>query len=296
MFRFDNTVVGMPAKRFWPLSVVLLVFILNGCAATGVDQPPEEDETTGVESDPENGEVAADSDGMFVQDNVEVSRSVSGSISPLFTARSFAAPGEFPPADYAAYGILAFTQRPTASTFDRFVKICLAYSAAFPLSNELPDVSTDMQAVTVWPVTSEAVIESLNAVSDEIEACEIAVRGYGLAPAQDALRAAKIGLQGKTLRGEPINLSSLDRGPYLLAWAPGNMKGESDTLILGMDLSLVETEDVAAAAFRLWIGDIQSSPELWSRGWNVQRVRFRLRQWIEKTGEDLARLFFVSDS
>ena len=70
-------------------------------------------------------------------------------------------PGQLPPQDFAAYGMVVFTAR--ASRFDRprHEMFCEAYLSALPTAGEL-DRPKSEQMVTIWPVTEDGIADALN--------------------------------------------------------------------------------------------------------------------------------------
>ena len=74
-------------------------------------------------------------------------------------ARIFAGPTQYPPEDFAAYGILAFRARASLYDHDRHSMMCQAYASGLPHTTEL-SIPDSQQMVTVWPVDSENRAES----------------------------------------------------------------------------------------------------------------------------------------
>ncbi|MEX2644398.1 MAG: PRC-barrel domain-containing protein [Acetobacterales bacterium] len=196
--------------------------------------------------------------------------------APLITAsRAFLGPHDIPPREFAAYGIVAFPQGAVDDTRDRHRMICEAYIASLPASSELGIPDKD-QMVTVWPVVAEEVAVELASRAD----CAVAVDRYHLVTALTALRQAAF--TGMDISGD---------GPYLLAWAPPDTKGEPDALVLRADLSDVTTARQALDIFRDWRREIEQKPELWRGGWSMQTLRLTLRLWADKYGPRLLWLF-----
>ena len=94
---------------------------------------------------------------MYVSDNIfdsydhELRSDFSASVIP---SRFFAGPNQYPPREFAAYGILAFRSRPSSYNRDRYSMICEAYATALPHASELA-VPRGKQMVTVWPLNSD---------------------------------------------------------------------------------------------------------------------------------------------
>lgn len=195
-----------------------------------------------------------------------------------YASRLFAGPNQYPPYDFAAYGILAFRSRATSFDRDRYLMLCEAYLAVFPHVTELL-LPRSQQMVTVWPIVNDSSASVLNLAPRE-EVCETAVAKYGLVAALEALADA-------SRAGADVD----DRGPYLLAWSPSINKGKSDVLVLVTDLSNVTTFDQALSRLLRWRSDILSDPKIWSNGWNIERVRVKIREWADRFGPKIMLLF-----
>lgn len=191
-------------------------------------------------------------------------------------SRSFAGPGEFPPSGFAGYGIVAFPDQPSS---ERGAMFCEAFGRAFLTVSALEarGVASGNQMVTVWPVEDPEAADALRA---GVAGCDLAVEHYDLAEAQDALEDARHAVP------RTIGFSALaGRGPYLLAWSPGEMKGLADTLVLVSDLSAVSSPEQAQVEFRRWRDEIQLRPELWSDGWSLEQLRVTIQRWSDQRGE-----------
>lgn len=212
-----------------------------------------------------------------VPDEVSSVESSAEKLSTVRASRIFASPNRHPPTEFAAYGILAFRSRPSPFNRDRHMMFCHAYLAVLPHASELA-VPRSEQMVTVWPVSSDEASALLNLLSTQINrlqiACQMAVEDYGLVIAKQALKDAE--MSGRNLSGG---------GPYLLAWSPSADKGKPDALVLVSDLSDITTYEQAQERFLAWSRDIESDPALWARGWDVERLRVRIRSWVDKYGE-----------
>ena len=204
----------------------------------------------------------------------------------LTASRSFAGPNQYPPEEFAAYGILAFRSRASSHNHSRHLMICEAYVASLVHWSELTialNVALNEQMVTVWPVDSDPDADTLNrAPRDSRLLCEFAISNYGLVVAQQALTDAE-------LSGVDVT----DNGPFLLAWSPSTNKGKKDTLVLVSNLSDVTTYDQTRDMVQEWVLDIQQNPELWrgADGWNVEMVRAKIRLWVDKYGPKALALF-----
>lgn len=198
----------------------------------------------------------------------------------LRASRSFLPPHDFPPVDFAAYGIVAFPARAVPATEARHVMICEAYVATLPTPSDLP-VPVEEQMVTVWPLDSEEIAARLQAESRDpasFNACPEAVRHYHLPTTLLAIRHALVDVGARD-------------GPFLLAWSPSSDKGKEDALVLVADLSGLESYLSILGKFQQWREDIEHNPELWKDGWSIARLRIALRDWADRYGPAVLRLF-----
>ena len=193
-------------------------------------------------------------------------------------SRIFSGPDQYPPADFAAYGIVVFKSRATPFDIDRYKLICEAYLSAIPHHSEL-DIPLSDQMVTVWPVDTRSHADAINRAARS-GVCDLAVANYGLVTSLDALADAQ--LAGASFSGT---------GPYLLAWSPAKTKGSGEALVLQADLSHVSTIAQAKSVFEKWVVDIEENPQLWQKGWNVELVRISIRNWLDQFGGDVLKIF-----
>jgi hypothetical protein len=211
-------------------------------------------------------------------------RQILNSITKLFelkivTSRVFAGPTQYPPENFASYGIISFPSRASIHDIDRHLMICNAHVTALTHSNELLSVPAKEQMITVWPINSDKISSTLNRPLDN-SICDQAVKNYGLLLAQKALKEAEL---------SGANTSGL--GPYLLAWSPSTQKGKRDALVLVSDLSDVTTYQQTQAVFRQWIIDIEQDPSLWQKGWNMEKLRVKIRLWADMYGPKILAVF-----
>lgn len=194
-------------------------------------------------------------------------------------SRIFAGPDQYPPAEFAAYGILAFQTRAIASNEERerHLMICNAYVSAIPHSREL-DIPLQSQMVTVWPIETNSGADIVNNMRRN-QLCDYAVDRYGLVGAQKAIREAM---------GAGFDPSG--QGPFLLAWSPAAEKGMARNPILVGDLSNVTQSTEARRIFIDWLEGIESDPTLWKTGFSLEVARIKIRQWADKYGERILKL------
>lgn len=202
-------------------------------------------------------------------------------IPSVTASRIFASPNQYPPREFAAYGILAFPSRPSPYDRDRHLMICNEYVATLPRASELA-IPPATQMVTVWPVNSDYYSNWLNQLLNQEYICQIAVDNYDLVFAQQALKDAEI-----------VGVNTTGTGPFLLAWSPATDKGKRDALVLVSDLSDVMTYEQAHKIFLAWSRDIERDPKLWSNGWNIERLRSKIRYWVDKYGSKSLAVFGV---
>jgi hypothetical protein len=196
----------------------------------------------------------------------------------VVASRLFAGPSQYPPDKFAAYGILAFRSRAASHDRARHLMLCEAYVVTLPHASELAIAVAD-QMTTVWPIDSDREAEELNRVQ-RTEMCETAVDHYGLATALQALKDA-----------ERAGMKAFGIGPFLLAWSPSRAKGKPNALVLVADLSDVTTFRQAQELLLKWSDDIEQDPSLWRRGWDLERVRLKIRLWVDDYGPRILALF-----
>jgi hypothetical protein len=188
----------------------------------------------------------------------------------VLPSRAFLPPHDIPPEDFAAYGIVAFSEKATSSTTRRHVAVCEAFVATLPAAS-LAKVPPKQQMVTVWPVDSTPIPAALVGGKPD---CKVAVERYDLPTALTALKEAR---QSRT--------AFSGQGPYLLAWAPSSTKGKKDALVLTADLSDARTDVDFLNRFRAWRDEIEKKPEVWGRGgWSELDLRPLIRRWGDKWG------------
>ncbi len=170
-------------------------------------------------------------------------------ISRMRASRSFAGPTHYPPADSAAYGIVAF--RSSSSDIDkkRIMMFCRAYTAALPHVSELTQVPLSQQMIHVWPVESDSLALKLNGISMS-KVCKVAVDGYGLAASKDVM--------------SDFNTGSIARkkGPFLFSFFPDSTEDKKDIVSLNYNLSFVDTKEEAFNLFVVWVQGIESDPSV----------------------------------
>jgi hypothetical protein len=203
---------------------------------------------------------------------------------PVTASRLFAGPDQFPPQDFGAYGILAFRSRAASQDRPRHLLICEAYVTSLPHASELSVEPTE-QMVTVWPVDSHADADRLNLMS-RTKLCDFAVDNYGLVTSLRAIKDAE-------LANTDADISGI--GPFLLAWSPSTDKGKKDVLVLVSNLSGVTTYRQAQELLARWSRAIEQNPQLWRRGWDLEKLRVEIRLWVDEYGPRILTVFGSKD-
>lgn len=198
---------------------------------------------------------------------------------PIAT-RLFSGPTQYPPTEYGAYGILAFTSRPVEQTHERHVAICRAYINKLPSATAIEDEKSK-QLVTIWPIKTDSIADKLNEKGNSVD-CNEAITNYNHTLAKRAISAAKKG-----------DWKPTGNGPYLLAWAPGTTLGKEDTTVLAIDLSNIVTYEQALAMMNHWANDIESDKSTWDDGFTLESVREYLQRWADTFGPDIWRLIKI---
>lgn len=230
--------------------------------------------------EPNGGQVQIEPAGSTLSGATLYVTSSVGDLKPAQTAKNelrasriFSGPEEYPPTNFAAYGILAF--KATASNFDveRHKMICEAFiHAVMPSEKLAPPPKSQM--VTVWPMASSQ--HASAATKARIDrTCDVAVSNYGLPIAIAAIRDAEA--TGEALNGE---------GPFLIAWSPPSAKGNAKAVVLLADLSDIAEYKVASEVMYKWVQDIEKNPQYWERGFD-HRLRATVRAWADEFGPRL---------
>jgi hypothetical protein len=201
-----------------------------------------------------------------------------GGAARVIASRLFAGPSQYPPEEFAAYGILAFRSRASSQDRARHLMICESYASTLPHADELAYPRSE-QMVTVWPIDSDASASQLNEMPRDA-VCDTAIKHYGLVTALGALKDAEL-----------AGVGILGIGPFLLAWSPSTDKGQEDALVLVSDLSHVTTYEQAQQIMLGWSRDIEQNPQLWTNGWDVEKLLEATRLWVDKYGPKILVLF-----
>ena len=200
-------------------------------------------------------------------------------------SRAFAGPRQYPPTQFAAYGIVAFQSLPfDTDETNRYVNICRGYLAAVPRAKNLLDqgIPLSKQMVTVWPLDNARLSDKLNITDqDPSLICRKAVLAIDVASSRNAIVNARLTKPGESFEG---------RGPYVIAWSPAQSFGKPNAAVLVLNLSNVSTAAQAAELFRAWSSDVEGNPQLWTGGWNNQSLKVILRLWADRWGSKILSL------
>ncbi len=190
---------------------------------------------------------------------------------PKDPSRRFTGPDGIEVLTLAGFGIVAVKADTPASDRQRLVMICEAFASPTP-DLERRD-GADPGMVTVWPISSTAHAEELNAAAHSPD-CAEAVERYGLSEGERAIADAE--RSGWILE---------DRGPYLLAWSPPMARGAEGAPVLLADLSGVTTPEAARAIMHRWSGDVETNAALWNEArWNAEHLQAVMERWRVEFG------------
>jgi hypothetical protein len=194
----------------------------------------------------------------------------------LTPARAFLRSTDIPPPGIGAYGVIAFTEGPTAASRARLEMACQSYLASLPPQNDLPpSVKPAQQMLTIWPIDTPP---SGAAAKD----CDYLLDHYDLYGGLAAIRDARS--QGQTLKGS---------GPFLIGWSPSNSRYVPNAVVLVIDMSGFDTQDNFDRAFLFWQQKIVQDPSLWRSGFARERVRLAIRQFADRYGSEFLHAFKI---
>lgn len=181
--------------------------------------------------------------------------------------------------DYSAFGAVLFPN--LAADDDEYIrkeKICKSFLSALPAdkNSQILSSAPAPRMITVWPLNYEkSGNKSDNGASDGNNVCRAAIKFYNLDYSLKLLRIA-----------EEKGRSTDDRGPFLLAWSPGDKLGQPKTHILMADMSYVDETSEMTEFFRRWRVDIESNPEDWAdrSPSKLEQFRLSLKRWADDFG------------
>lgn len=168
------------------------------------------------------------------------------------TTRMFGGRGQFDPASFSSYGVVAFPTDVNRRNVERYGAFCEAFVDGLdPIDRDSPPPSK--QAITVWPVVNTV---TDNIYEDEIrETCSRAMQDYDIVEARQVINLAIE--RGRQLEGR--------KGPFLIATYPGAgiRDLDYDGPFLTFDLSDYNDPDDIERAIRVWSTKLLSDPLSW---------------------------------
>ncbi|MBD3646527.1 MAG: hypothetical protein HUJ31_03530, partial [Pseudomonadales bacterium] len=179
--------------------MVALGFVLLGCASSSSDKAHRTTtkSETRQSADAARQRAERQSEQQRRESDVLERIIVTGAIdrevesaSPTITlhaSRIFTGPHDYPPEEFAAYGIVAFKSAANGGSQARHEMICRGYAGSLAPSDSL-SVPAQRQMVTVWPVNDPALADALNQQSPP--GCEAAVAHYDLPTGLTAIAQA----------------------------------------------------------------------------------------------------------
>ena len=192
-------------------------------------------------------------------------------------SRLFAGPRQYPPANFAAYGIIAFPEGVTSGSRDRYFAICEGFGASLLAAPALA-VPLDQQMATIWPLDDDVHATTLNNLGSVplTGQCHDIINAIDVSRSNRAIADAQLADPGQRFN---------NAGPYMIAWSPSSAVGQDNVPILVWDLSAVTLAAHATEILRIWRQDIQQTPESWRSGLRMsERVRLHLRLIADKYG------------
>ena len=195
-------------------------------------------------------------------------------VSAPRVSRLFAGPRQYPPSEFAAYGILAFQAGVTSHSRDRYFAICEGFGAHFLAAPYLETRGTPLaqQMPTIWPLNDEVLATLLNRVGPVplTGHCSQIIDAIDVATSLTAIDNAKL--------ADP-RMRLDDDGPYMIAWSSPSAVGQENVPVLVLDFSDVQLASRAAELFRAWREALQQDPNSWRRG-TFQLLTDRLRRRV----------------
>jgi hypothetical protein len=186
----------------------------------------------------------------------------------LVPVREYLRGADIPPAQFGAYGVMAFRAKPTSVARDRLKMACASFVAYLERQSDVPkSVPVNDQMLTIWP------LDSPDAEQAKKDDCDFVLDHYDLYGADAAISDAQ--KQGARF-GE--------RGPFLIGWSPSNSRGQPDKLVLVVDMSSYDSQDSFNEALQFWKKKIVEDPSLWRHGFSLERFRLSLRDFVDHYG------------
>jgi hypothetical protein len=124
--------------------------------------------------------------------------------------------------------------------------------------------------ITIWP------LDEPDAEKAKADDCDFILKHYDLNAAEAAINDARI--QHAVFDGE---------GPYLIGWSPSNTRGLPDKLVLVIDMSADNSQDLIDHKFLFWKNKIVENPALWRAGWSLDGIRMSIKAFSDQYGKDM---------
>lgn len=187
--------------------------------------------------------------------------------TPLHPDRAYLRAKDIPPAGAGAYGLVAFQSKATPANRSKLKMVCNSFVAFFP-RNETSTVPLKDQMITIWPLDNP---DAKEAKEDD---CDFAVSKYDLNASEAAVKDARY--QHANFDGE---------GPYLIGWSPSSARGVPDKLVLVIDMSADNSQELIDHKFLFWKKQIVEDPSLWRSGFSIESVRAAIRIFADQYGQ-----------
>jgi hypothetical protein len=190
----------------------------------------------------------------------------------LTPVREYLRAKDIPPPEAGAYGIVIFHSRPTPASKAKLTMVCNSFVAFFPRS-ETSDVPISDLMITIWP------LDNPDAAEAKADDCDFVLSHYDLNASESAINDAL--KQHASFDGE---------GPFLIGWSPSNTRGIPDKLVLEVDMSGDNTQEMIDNKFAWWKNKIVEDPSLWRNGWS-ENVRLAIKEFSERYGDEMIKAF-----
>jgi hypothetical protein len=198
----------------------------------------------------------------------DVGNTVGKEIS-LTPVREYLRAKDIPPPEAGAYGIIVFQAKATPATHAKLTMVCNSFIAYFP-RNETSIVPITNRMITIWP------LDEPDAAMAKADDCEFILQHYDLNASESTIDDAQ--MQNAKFDGE---------GPYLVGWSPSNSRGVPDKLVLVIDMSAANSQELIDHDFLLLKNKIIKDPALWRGGWSVEGIRVSLKEFSDQYGQSV---------
>jgi len=189
----------------------------------------------------------------------------------LTPVREYLRAKDIPPPEAGAYGVVVFQSKRTPANQTKLTMVCSSFVAFFPRS-ETAIVPVSDQMITIWP------LDEPDAEKDKEDDCDFVLKHYDLNASEAAINDARN--QHAAFDGE---------GPYLVGWSPSNTRGVPDKLVLVIDMSADNSQQLIDQKFLFWKNSIVKNPALWRNGWSLDGVRVSLKEFADQYGDSILK-------